>query len=151
MGLGWGTMCPPIKSLRSFIVYKFAFILMAAGLSACASNHDLSKGNNMLGGGYKQEEMGPGLFYIYARSNHAPWVSVEAARTTWRNGAERACLSAEYDEINIQENERDTGLQNSSGVRYLVSERTGYAKCDSSTLSNAQIESLISKHSNLRQ
>lgn len=131
-------------------MYKFALILLAAGLSACASSHDLSKGENMLGGGYKQEEMGPGLFYIYARSNHAPWVNIEAARTTWRNGAERACLSAEYDELNIQENEKDTGLRNGAGVAYLVSERTGYAKCDSSTLSNAEVNKIISKSSTIR-
>lgn len=91
-------MCPFFNWQWSFIVYKLAFALVVAGLAGCASTHDLSKGSNMLGGGYKQEEMGPGLFYIYARSNHAPWTNLEAARTTWRTGAERACASAEYDE-----------------------------------------------------
>ena len=125
-------------------MYKLAFALVVAGLAGCASTHDLSKGSNMLGGGYKQEEMGSGLFYIYARSNHAPWTNLEAART------ERACASAEYDELAIEENEKDTGLQNSSGVRYLVTERTGYAKCDSSTLSSAEINQIIGKDSAVR-
>lgn len=131
-------------------MHKIFYIVVLAGLAGCASTHDLSTGTNMLGGGYKQEEMGPGLFYIYARSNHAPWTNVEAARSTWRTGAERACLSAEYDELNIRENEKDTGLQNSAGVRYLVTERTGYAKCDSSTLSNSEINKIINKDSAIR-
>jgi hypothetical protein len=143
-------MCPFFNWQWGFIVYKLAFALVVAGLAGCASTHDLSKGTNMLGGGYKQEEMGPGLFYIYARSNHAPWTNIEAARITWRNGAERACLSAAYDELNIQEGEKDTGLQNSSGVRYLVTERTGYAKCDSSTLSDAEINQIIGKDAAIR-
>lgn len=131
-------------------MYKLAFALVVAGLAGCASTHDLSTGSNMLGGGYQQEEMGPGLYYIYARSNHAPWTNIEAARITWRNGAERACLSAAYDELSIQEGEKDTGLQNSSGVRYLVTERTGYAKCDSSTLSDAEINQIIAKGAAVR-
>jgi len=131
-------------------LHKFLYMVVIAALAGCASTHDLNTGTNMLGGGYKQEEMGPGLFYIYARSNHAPWTNLEAARSTWRTGAERACLSAEYDELNIRENEKDTGLQNSSGVRYLVTERTGYAKCDSSTLSSAEINQIIGKDSAVR-
>lgn len=125
------------------VFYSFVF----AALAGCASTHDLNTGTNMMGGGYKLQEMGPGLFYIYARSNHAPWTNTEAARNTWRNGAERACLSAEYDELNIRENEKDTGLQNSAGVRYLVTERTGYAKCDTSTLSSKETNAIISKES----
>lgn len=132
------------------MLQKLACVMVVASLVGCASTHDLSKGTNMLGGGYKQEEMGPGLFYIYARSNHAPWANIEAARITWRNGAERACLSSAYDELSIREGEKDTGLQNSGGVRYLVTERTGYAKCDSSTLSGAEINKLIGKDSAVR-
>ncbi|VWX36612.1 conserved exported hypothetical protein [Limnobacter sp. 130] len=143
-------MCPFFDLLWSSILQKLVFAVALACLAGCASTHDLSKGNNMLGGGYKQEEVGPGLFYIYARSNHAPWTNIDAARTTWRNGAERACLSAAYDELSIQEGEKDTGLQNSSGVRYLVTERTGYAKCDSSTLSSAEINKIIGKDSAVR-
>lgn len=131
-------------------MHKVFYFIALAGLAGCASTHDLNTGTNMLGGGYKQEEMGSGLFYIYARSNHAPWTNVEAARSTWRTGAERACLSAEYDELNIRENEKDTGLQNSAGVRYLVTERSGYAKCDSSTLSNSEISNIITKDSAIR-
>ncbi|MBU0782739.1 MAG: hypothetical protein KJ798_04645 [Gammaproteobacteria bacterium] len=126
------------------------YTLLIAGVAGCASTHDLTKGNNVLGGGYKQEEKGPGLFYIYARSNHAPWPTLEAARTTWRTGAERACASADYDELAIEENEKDTGLQTSSGVRYLVAERTGYAKCDSSTLSSGEVGKIIGKDSAIR-
>jgi hypothetical protein len=81
-------------------------------------------------------------------THHGPmW---KRPRSTWRTGAERACLSAEYDELNIRENEKDTGLQNSAGVRYLVTERTGYAKCDSSTLSNSEINKIINKDSAIR-
>ncbi|HEX4856256.1 MAG TPA: hypothetical protein VFV28_05550 [Limnobacter sp.] len=126
-------------------MYKFAALSLMAGLAACASNHDLSTGSNMLGGGYRQEELGPGLFHVYARSNHAPSPGIDAARVTWRNGAEKACGSADYDELSIRESERDTGLQNSSGVRYWVTERTGYAKCDSSTLSAAEVNKLINR------
>lgn len=143
-------MCAVFQLQRGFIVHKLGFVLAGfaglLGLAGCASTHDLTKGTNMLGGGYKQEEIGPGLFYIYARSNHAPWANIEAARATWRTGAERACASADYDELKIEESEKDTGLQNSSGVRYLVTERTGYAKCDSSTLSKEEIEKLIARN-----
>ena len=143
-------MSPFFDLQWGFIVYKLVFACVVAGLAGCASTHDLSTGSNVLGGGYKQEEMGSGLFYIYARSNHAPWTNIEAALATWRTGAERACASADYDELAIQENEKDTGLQNSGGVRYLVTERTGYAKCDSSTLSSAEINQIIGRHSAVR-
>ncbi|MCE2746827.1 MAG: hypothetical protein LW710_13105 [Burkholderiales bacterium] len=143
-------MCALFQLQRGFIVHKLVFALAGlasvVSLAGCASTHDLTKGNNMMGGGYKQEELGPGLFYIYARSNHAPWANMEAARATWRTGAERACGSAEYDELFIKETERDTGLQNSSGVRYLVTERTAYAKCDSSSLSKEEIKKLIERN-----
>lgn len=133
-----------------YTLRKVLYIFLIAGLAGCASTHDLTKGNNMLGGGYKQEEKGPGLFYIYARSNHAPWTNLEAARITWRTGAERACASADFDELAIVENEKDTGLQTSAGVRYLVTERTGYAKCDSSTLSTGEVNDIIKKDSAIR-
>jgi len=132
-------------------VHKYFYlIILLSGLSACASNHDLKQGSNMLGGGYRQEELGAGLFYLYARSNHAPWANYEAARTTWRNGAEKACGSADYDELSVRETERDTGLQNSSGVRYLVTERTGYAKCDSTTLSVEEVTKAVTRHTSTR-
>ncbi|MCZ8015851.1 MAG: hypothetical protein O9274_09155 [Limnobacter sp.] len=131
-------------------MHKFFYLILLSGLSACASNHDLTQGSNMLGGGYKQDELGPGLFHLYARSNHAPWANYDAARTTWRNGAERACGSAEYDELSVRESERDTGLQNSGGVRYLVTERTGYAKCDSTTLSNEVVSKAVARHTSTR-
>lgn len=131
-------------------MHKVLYTLLIAGVAGCASTHDLTKGNNMLGGGYKQEEKGPGLFYIYARSNHAPWTNLEAARITWRTGAERACASADFDELAIEENEKDTGLQTSTGVRYLVTERTGYAKCDSSTLSSSKANEIIGKDRAIR-
>jgi hypothetical protein len=133
-----------------YTLHKVLYILLIAGVAGCASTHDLTKGSNMLGGGYKQEEKGPGLFYIYARSNHAPWTTLEAARITWRTGAERACASADFDELAVEENEKDTGLQTSTGVRYLVTERTGYAKCDSSTLSSGEVEKIIGKDSTIR-
>lgn len=129
---------------------KIFFFILLSSLAACASKHDLSQGSNMLGGGFKQEELGPGVFYLYARSNHAPWANYEAARITWRNGAEKACGSAEYDELSVRESERDTGLQNSSGVRYLVTERTGFAKCDSTTLSNEEVNKAIARHTSNR-
>lgn len=127
----------------------FLFILVAC-LAACASKHDLSQGSNMLGGGFKQDELGPGLFHLYARSNHAPWANYDAARTTWRNAAEKACGSSEYDELSIRESERDTGLQNSSGVRYLVTERTGFAKCDSTSMSNEEVNKAVARHTSNR-
>lgn len=129
---------------------KVICIGLFVSLAGCASSHDLSSGSNMLGGGYKQEEMGAGLFSIYARSNHAPWANYDAARITWRNGAEKACGSGEYDELAIKESERDTGLQTSTGVRYLVTERTGYAKCDSSTLSDKEVQEMVNKDLLLR-
>lgn len=125
---------------------KIFFFILLTSLAACASKHDLTQGSNMLGGGYKQDELGPGLFYLYARSNHAPWTNYEAARATWRNGAEKACGSADYDELSIRESERDTGLQNSGGVRYLVTERTGFAKCDSTTLSSQEVSKAVAGH-----
>ncbi|MCR2746502.1 hypothetical protein [Limnobacter parvus] len=131
-------------------MHKVICIGLLAGLAGCASSHDLSSGSNMLGGGYKQEELGPGLFSIYARSNHAPWANYEAARVTWRNGAEKACGSGAYDELAINESERDTGLQTSTGVRYMVTERTGYAQCDSSTLSESEVQQRVNKDSLIR-
>lgn len=99
----------------------------------------------MLGGGYRQQEAGPGLHYIYARTNHAPWANYSAVRSSWRDVAAKACGSDEYNELSIEEDERNTGLKNSSGVSYIVTERKGYARCDSSKLTESEVSKLIAK------
>ena len=59
-------------------------LLAATSVSACASNHDLKKGNNSLAGGFESDEVMPGLHYILARTNFAPWKNFSAARKSWK-------------------------------------------------------------------
>jgi hypothetical protein len=117
--------------------------LLAIALSACASNHDLKKGPNTLGGGIEDTEVLPGLHHIIARTNWAPWEKFGAARKSWKKLADRACGIGSYKELGTTEAARDTGIQPMGALAYIVTEKTGYALCNGTGTTEAQALALI--------
>jgi hypothetical protein len=62
-------------------------VVIACTLSGCQSDHDLKRnGYNVMGGGYIDDEVSPGLYSIKGYSNFAIFSSLE------RDGAERTFL-----------------------------------------------------------
>ena len=88
----------------------------------------------MTGGGYYVEEVGPGFFYVVARSTVGPVSNIGAARHMWENHAGEVCKSA-FRELEIVEYVDESLPPVLPGLRYLVSTRKGYALCGASPLS----------------
>lgn len=73
-------------------------IATALVLGGCSSTHNLkTDGNNLLGGGFYEEELRPGLFKLTARSNQSLWPNLKAARETWTLRAEQLCGKQAYE------------------------------------------------------
>ncbi len=106
-------------------------VVMAATFCVgCASTHDLREGPGLLGGGVQHSEIKPGLHSILVRTNWAPWSNYSGAKSSWEAVADSLCGSNNYKELGISEAARDTGMQPMGVLRYIVTERTGYALCN---------------------
>lgn len=61
-------------------------------LASCSSTHNLkTDGTNVMGGGFLDDEVVPGIHRLTASSNRAPWPSMDAARETWKYRADQLC------------------------------------------------------------
>lgn len=68
-------------------------------VGSCASTHDLKRdGPNLFGGGFTDEQMGPGFFLIKAFSNTSPIPTPDSAARTFHYRATQLCPSG-YSEI----------------------------------------------------
>ena len=130
-------------------VIDVSFVALAVSLLAgCASNHDLKEnGSNALGGGYREANPAPGIFYISSRTNFAPWVNVSGAQRSWRSRAEKLCGPTGYREVKISEGSYEQGPA-FFFVPYIITTRDGYAVCNSAGLSDEEAMALISKGKN---
>lgn len=69
-------------------------------LCGCASTHNLkTDGSNPFGGGFADQEIVPGLYYMTAIGNTSPWPSFSAAIGTWRGRADQLCGKDAYQEL----------------------------------------------------
>jgi hypothetical protein len=77
--------------------------LVACSLAGCASDHDLKRnGYNVMGGGFIDDEVRPGLYLIKGYSNFAVLPSLErdgAAKTFFRR-ADALCGAGAYTVVN---------------------------------------------------
>lgn len=113
---------------------KLAICITVLLLTACASTHDPSQGANYLGGSLQHAEIKPGFFSIRARTNFAPWSNHSGAKSAWTSKADTLCGTAKYRELGIRESVNETGAP--IGIlKYLVTERFGYALCNDASTS----------------
>jgi hypothetical protein len=114
--------------------FWLVIVLAIAGTGGgCASNHDLSEGQGVFGGGIQHKEIKPGLFEITVRTNYAPWSNVAAARRSWKKVADDVCGKDKFRELAVTEKAGDTGTPYEAGsnlsLHYIITERHGYALC----------------------
>jgi hypothetical protein len=117
-------------------------IVVAALLCACSPYHDLKDGRPLLGGGFKDQEVGHGLFGIMVKSNVSLWKTHDAVHETWMKRADELCGGKGYVELASQDSEDE--LQPTSGaIRDVITTRIGFALCSYSELSQEQALSII--------
>jgi hypothetical protein len=76
-------------------------LTILAMLSACSSNHDLKRdGFNIFGGGFIDDQIGPGLHLIKAFSNTSPLATPDSAAKTFDNRARQLCPTG-YTEVRV--------------------------------------------------
>jgi hypothetical protein len=106
-------------------------------LFGCASSHDYNKdGYSVFGGGFGDNQLLPGFYYIKARSNLAIVVSHDSAERTWRQRAEELCKPSGYIEIRIHQSVEDISEYSNTG--HPLAARSGYALCKNSPTSYEQ-------------
>lgn len=119
-------------------------VFIAIALGGCASSHDLRKGPGAFGGGVMHEEVRPGLFKVRAQTNWAPWPNEGSASSAWSEEATKACKGAQFKEINTKVSTRDTGMASMGPLlRYLVSEKYGYALCQGAETTEEEAAKLL--------
>jgi hypothetical protein len=116
--------------------------MVAALLCACSPYHDLKDGRPLLGGGFKDQEVGHGLFGIMVKSNVSLWRTSDAVHETWMKRADELCGGKSYVELASQDSEDE--LQPTSGaIRDVTTTRIGFALCAYSELSQEQALGII--------
>ena len=120
-------------------------------LAACTSTHDLGSGEvNVLGGGLRQTERAPGVYYLEAKSNTAPVPMYAAARSMWAQRASELCAGRKYEELGVQEAEETNPyitppppLFGIIHARYVLGVKRGWCICDGATLSPEDRRNLV--------
>src|SRR5436305_1631674 len=80
--------------------------IAACLLCACSPYHDLKDGHTILGGGFKDQEVAPGLFGIMVKSNASLWTTHDAVHETWIKRANELCGPDAYVELAAQDLEQ---------------------------------------------
>jgi hypothetical protein len=122
-------------------------LLLTLVLTACASStHNLdTQGRSFRGGGFSTQEIAPGFFRLYARSNNVT-LGVGAtggAQKTWHNMATRLCRRNGYRELDVTENTSEL-IPTAPGfapVGYAT--KAGYVICNSAGLSDGAVRALL--------
>lgn len=118
--------------------------LVLALLGGCSPYHDLKNGSGLLGGGFKDQEVSPGLFGILVKSNAALWTNNEAVHATWSRRAHELC-GGDYVELASQEFDETLKPINSEVLHDHVTSRIAFALCASSKLSQHEALDVINR------
>jgi len=121
--------------------YLLLVLLLAAG--GCASYTDLNNGRrNTLGGGFQDQRLGDGLFYVLAKTNWAPWENFAGANSTFQKRATELC-GGSYKVLKKDE----ISYESMPGMRgYIISQVEGYVLAEKSALTEAEAQKLIKEH-----
>jgi len=126
------------------MLIRLLLVLCTFDLAACASTHDLDKDvSNPSGGGFSTEEIAPGFFRLYARSNNARIATARAARRTWDYRAAQLCGQNAYRDLSVTESLIRGPYVFSYRTYLYASTREGYLICNSSGLSDEEAKRLL--------
>jgi hypothetical protein len=125
------------------------YFLLALVVSGCTtSNHNLNDGPNPLGGGFSDNQISEGLFWIVAQTNFAPWSDFEAARKIFNSRATNLCQSDNFFPMRIMEKEFEH-IPRDLPPKYIISQVSGYVVCESTNYTFEEIEGLIRQSTSL--
>ena len=122
----------------------FGPVVLIAILGACSPYHDLKNGSGLLGGGFKDQEVSPGLFGILVKSDVALWTNRDSVHATWSRRAHELC-GGDYVELASQELDETLKPVNSEVLRDHVTRRIAFALCASSKLSQQEALDVIDR------
>jgi len=123
-----------------------AAILTVLILFGCASTHDIKRdGHNVFGGGgFIDDQLGPGLYLIKAFSNMSPFVTTASAAQTFEYRAKQLCSSG-YTEVHPITDAYQSSLPNPSVAvkgaglidtpKWIVTSKIGHILCNDSPIS----------------
>lgn len=118
-------------------------VVLAFLLCGCTvSNHNLNNGPNALGGGFSDNELHKGLYFIVAKTNFAPWSDHKAAHKIFNRRATQLCGSADFTSIELVKREFEH-IPRDLPPKYIISQVNGYVICKSSNLTIIEAEKLI--------
>ena len=139
-------------SYSLFRALSLGFLLL---VSACSSTHDLKRdGINVFGGGFLDDQKGPGLYLIKAFSNTSPFATPESAAKTFGLRASELCPSG-YKEVRATTAAYKTKSAVSVGTLInnptldipapspVVSSKIGHILCEDSPLSLYEATMLV--------
>jgi hypothetical protein len=118
--------------------------VLACVLCACSPYHDLKDGRSILGGGFKDQEVAPGLFGIMVKSNASLWTTHDAVHETWSKRAAELCAPDGYTELAAQDLENELPSTTGGALHDVVTTRIAFALCTRSALTAAQATEVIS-------
>jgi hypothetical protein len=112
-------------------------------LIACASSDDLRTKKSSYGGGVLHDELKTGVYWVRARTHSAPWPNEGPAIASWKEEATKACGGKAYKEVHtLVFTETLSSASFNPLVKYLVSEKSGYAVCDGAVLTEEEAKEL---------
>ena len=119
--------------------------LFTTVLWGCSSYQNLNEmGDSYLGGGFEDNNIGPGLFEVVAKSNFSLYENFPAAQKTFDRRASELCSGSGYSRFRLK---KDTYEHYASlgAAQYLISEISGYVLCSTTSLSTEEAQALITK------
>jgi len=122
---------------------KLLFLILILCVSGCASYKDLNDGRrNNLGGGFQDQKLGDGLFYVLAKTNWAPWENFSGANSTFLKRATELC-GADYKVLGKDQ----ISYESLPGMRgYIISQVEGYVLSSKSSLKEEDAKKLMEAH-----
>lgn len=127
-------------------------------LAACTSTHNLGSGErNVLGGGLRQAERAPSVYYLEAKSSTAPVPMYAAARSMRAQRATELCAGRKYEELGVEEVEETNPyitppppLFGIIHARYVLGVKRAWCICDGASLSAEDRRNLVQGRQALR-
>lgn len=129
-------------------------IVLTIGLGACVSTHDLKRdGANLFGGGFIDEELGPGFFILKGYSNLSPFSTPNSAAKTFHLRAEGLCPNG-YTEVAASTHAYQSSPSGEITIKKTtvhlpgntVTSKSGYVLCSDSPISSKEAAAYVRRN-----